>query len=134
MSSEEESGSQVVALEDEEEADEGAETVSRPRPKVGAAAAVAGEEELGEGLEDDLGAVAEEEEEAPAAVEAAPAEWGALPALVLLPCVILLFLVGLMGFELVQGMWGYQQGGRLTGPVTQGIAKIFLDKDALPKD
>ena len=67
-----------------------------------------------------------------AAPSAAPAaEWGALPALMLLPALIVLIVVGLMGFELVQGMWGYHQPTKSTSLVTTEIAKMF---DVAPKE
>jgi hypothetical protein len=143
----EESGSQVVALEDEEEVDAAAETVQRPKKKKpakkqAAAAAVGGAalEELAD--VDDEAAVSEEEEVEPApqrgraapaaAVAAAPAQWGAMPAIVLLPCVVVMLLAGFMGFELVRSMVGYQQPGKVSGFLAEGLAKTFnLD---LPKD
>ncbi|MBI1915914.1 MAG: hypothetical protein HYS12_14440 [Planctomycetes bacterium] len=123
MVAEDESGSQVVALEDEEEADEAAATVSR-RPRGGRGAVVEEEEEspfgeIGPGVE------AEEEEEvagAPGRVrveyrEVPSAPWGPLPVVLLVPCVLVLFVVGLMGFELVQSMLAYQKGNQYTGLV-----------------
>lgn len=130
----EESGSQVVPLEDEEEYDEGAATVQRP---AGGAAVEdeEGLEDLGEELDEDLNeAPALEEEVETAAVSAAaapPAEWGALPALVLMPCTILLFLVALMSFELIQGMWGYHTGNKVSNLIIRPIAKMLVD-DKLP--
>ena len=133
----EESGSQVVPLEDEEEYDEGAATVQRQ-----AAGALAEDEEgledIGEDLDADLDeepVLEEDEEGQPAVVSAAPAppaEWGAMPALVLLPCTILLFVVGLMSFELIQGMWGYHRGTKVSNLIIRPIAKMFVDK--LPDD
>jgi excisionase family DNA binding protein len=129
----EESGSQVVPLEDEEEYDEGAATVQRPA--VGGA--VEDEEgigDLGEALDEDLDQAAVEEEEAEpvAAAAAPPAEWGAMPAIVLIPCTLILFVVSLMSFEMIQGMWGYHKGSRVSNLVIHPIAKMFDDK--LPED
>jgi hypothetical protein len=112
-----ESGSQVVAL-DEEEADEAAATVTaKGRPGA----------ELEEEVElDELAEVPEEEaeveeEEAVGAVREVvrerlirPAPWGVLPVILMLPCVIVMFLVLLMGLELVQSAVGYQPPGFLT--------------------
>jgi excisionase family DNA binding protein len=133
------SGSQVVPLE-EEEADEAAATVQRKRLK-GAAAAEDEEdiEDLGEALDDDLDAepALEEDEVEPAVVAAvpeAPAEWGVMPALVLLPCTILLFVVGLMSFELIQGMWGYHTGNKVSSLIIHPIAKMVSGEDNLPKN
>jgi len=126
MVAEDESGSQVVALEDEEEADEGAATVSRPR-RAGRGAVLEEEEEDEESEFAGIGADVEEEEEEEAVgapgrarveyreVPATP--WGPLPALLLVPCVLVLFVVGLMGFELVQSMLAYQKGNQYTGLV-----------------
>src|SRR5262249_35004400 len=78
-----ESGSQVVPLEDEEEADEGAATVQR-KAKTRSRTATPGEEsleDLGEALDEDLDeAPAEEEEVGPAvaAAPAPPADWGVM--------------------------------------------------------
>jgi excisionase family DNA binding protein len=133
MAAEEESGSQVVAL-DEEEAEAGAATVQRPAPKKKTVLLPEADEE--EGLDDLMGVAGEavveeelEEEEAPALVGAAPApvEWGAW-SLLLLPCVLVLLLVGMLAFELLQGMTGYHKPGLLTSQ----LAKIL--KAPLPKD
>jgi hypothetical protein len=73
---------------------------------------VADDEGFGE-LEEEAEAEAEEEE---AVYEKAlpTAPWGALPVVFMLPCVIVLFLVGIMGFELVQSMVGHKPPGMLT--------------------
>jgi hypothetical protein len=154
-SADEESGSQVVALEDEPEVDEAAETVQRPKkkgkpaakkkaaPKEEADELLAGgdEEEPLEELADidDEEAVAEEEgAETPsrrtpvAAAPAAPAPWGPVPALFLLPCLVVMLLAGLMGYELINNMVGYQQPGKVSGFLAESIAKTF-DLE-LPKD
>jgi len=136
-----ESGSGVVALDDDEEVDDGAATVARPaakpRPKTKAKPQKAADrDESSEGLDvglDEDEPVGEEEDEratAPAVVEAGAAPWGPLPAILLMPTVIVLFVVGLMGFELVRGMWGYHQPG-ISRPVIDGIAGMFTE---LPKD
>ena len=92
---EEESGSQVVALEDEGELGEGEEPAFDQFEAEG-------EEEV--------------EEEEPAAYEKAlpTAPWGVLPVAVMLPCVIVLFLVSVMGFELVQTVAAHKPPGMLT--------------------
>jgi hypothetical protein len=116
-----ESGSQVVALDDEE-ADEGAATVAKRRAEV------AEEEEAGE-IEEILGEEEAEEELEPATV-AAPAEWGKLPAILMIPCVLLMFAITLMSFELLHTMWGYNQTYRPTGP----ILKLVTPSDLLPDE
>jgi excisionase family DNA binding protein len=127
-----ESGSQVVALEGDEEADAGAATVARPRKAARPKAAVAEEEEAGELEAEPREEPAEEEEAYAPAAAAPPAEWGPVPAIALFPAVILLFLVGIMGFELVHGLWGYHKGNKVTTPLTHSIARIF--DDSLPKE
>jgi Helix-turn-helix domain len=89
----EESGSQVVALEDEGELGEGEEPAF-----------------------DQFEAEGEEgAEEAAVSEKALPtAPWGVLPVAVMLPCVIVLFLVSVMGFELVQSVAAHKPPGMLT--------------------
>ena len=131
------SGSQVVALEDEEEAEAGAATVMRPRPRLAGGTA----EEVGEfdelDLEGEPEALIDEEGElvagrAPAA--APPAKWGAFPAIAMIPCVILMFLVCLMSWEMMTIMWSYHQDQRITGWIAPWLARTFLGDDAVPKD
>jgi len=138
LESGEESGSQVVPLEDVEESDEGAATVQHR-----AAAALAEDEEgledIGEALDEDLDqepALEEEEERAPAvaAAPAPPAEWPAWVAIPTMLCTIVLFLVGLMSFELIQGMWGYHRGTKVSNLIIHPIAKMVSGEDKLPDD
>ena len=131
MAVDEESGSQVVALDDEEEVDEGAATVARSGRR---GAATVDEEEAGEFAgEEEL-----EEEVAPgrraAPVAAGPADWGVLTPVVLLCSFLVLFLLGLMSFELVHGMWGYHQSTKVASPVVHAIAGLFMDQKDLPSD
>jgi hypothetical protein len=136
LDSAEESGSQVVPLEDEEEYEEGAATMQRAAAGPGVAEGEEGLDDIGEALDEDLDREPALDEEAePAALAAAPAapvEWGSLPALVLLPCTIILFIVGLMSFEMIQGMWGYHKGAKVSNLIIRPIAKMFDDK--LPED
>jgi hypothetical protein len=121
---EEESGSQVVALEDEE-ADEGAATVARGARGRRALDEDLGDLEVAEDLEE------EDEEIAPrrvAAAAAAPAYWGPVPFAFLVPTAIVLFVAGLMSFELLHGMWGYRQGNKASGPVIKKVAELFGEK------
>ena len=53
---------------------------------------------------------------------AAPTKWGALPAMVLLPSLLLTFLGGLMSFELLRGMWGYHQPSPPQNMLVRGVA------------
>ncbi len=116
----EESGSAVVPIE--EESEEGAE---------GEELGEAFPEELDEDLDHEAAALAEEEE-APVMAAAPAAPWGVLPALVLLPSVIILFIVGLMSFELLQGMWGYHKPSKVSNLIIHPLAKSF--DDSLPSD
>lgn len=131
----EESGSQVVPLEDEEEFDEGAATVQRK-----AAGAAAKKGDLGEELDEDLNEapVAEEEDEvamAAAPVAAAPpADWPVWVPLVSMCSTIFLFIVSLMSFELIQGMWGYHTGNKVSNLIIHPIAKMVSGEDKLPEN
>jgi hypothetical protein len=129
----EESGSQVVPLEDEEEIDEGAATVQRK-----ASGAAAAEEDLGEELDEDLDEAPGAEEEvgtAAAPVAAAPpADWGVAIPLVSLLTTIFLFIVTLMSFELIQGMWGYHTGNKVSNMIIHPIAKMVSGEDKLPEN
>jgi hypothetical protein len=58
-------------------------------------------------------------------VAAAPANWGVLPALLLFPCVLVMFLLGLMSFELLHGMWGYKQTTKPAGFVVKTFTELF---------
>jgi excisionase family DNA binding protein len=142
-----ESGSEAVALEDVdadledsdfdldimegeeepvvdvgEDADAGAATVAQRRRPLR-------EEE--EDLDLEVAPAAEEEEEEVAApVAAAPATWGPLPAIFLIPAVIVLFLVSLMSFEMVNGMWGYKKSTPVGKLIVHKLAKQF--DDSLP--
>jgi hypothetical protein len=117
-----ESGSQVVAL-DEEEADEGAATVAKRRAEVA-------EEEEGGEIDELLGEEAAEEPVGAPVGVAAPTEWGLVPALLLIPCVLAMFLIALMSFELLHSMWGYNQAYKPTG----AILKALTPSDMLPDD
>lgn len=141
--SDETTGSQVVALEDEEDSDPEAATVMKTRR--GARAAVAEDEEAGEfdnlDLEgEDQEVVTEDVEEEPVTAGAGayappkPARWGAIPVIFMLPCVILMFLVGLMSWEMMNIMWGYHQGQKVSGLVVPWVTETFLGKDKAPKD
>ena len=139
--SDETSGSQVVALEDEEDSDPEAATVMRTRR--GAKAEVVEGEEAGEfdnlDLEGEPQEVVEEEEgvapvPAGAYAPSRPARWGAIPVVFMLPCVILMFLVGLMSWEMMNIMWGYHQGQKVSGLVVPWMADTFLGKDKAPKE
>jgi hypothetical protein len=125
-----ESGSQVVALDDEAEADEGAETVARPRR--GGAAIAEDEAEVDELL----GGEAEPEGSdemvgAGAAVAAEPEPWGPVPAIGLGLTVVVMILVTFISYEQLQSMWGYRTGSGVANSITRAIGGLFSD---LPKE
>jgi hypothetical protein len=133
-----ESGSQVVALEDEDAADSAARTMARRGKRRAPVGVEEGEvDELLEADEREEAAAevgeGEEETVSPRLAAAAPAApWGALPAVFLLPCVVVLLIAGLMGYELIHGMWGYQQPSKVSGFLTDEVARWFYPDD-LPK-
>jgi len=147
----ESSESQVVALDEDEEADDAAATIARPKMSKSKTKAkiTPVEEEPELDLEDleasgprkkpkpdeegeDEDAEEEEEDDVVSAAPAAPVEWGSLPAILLAPTVLVLFVVGLMGFELIQSMWGYHRPAKVGRPLIDAIARTF--DDTLPKD
>jgi hypothetical protein len=122
----EDSGSQVVALEGEE-ADEGSATVAykgSQEPDSGDESA----SESGELLSDDELDQYEEVEgqgrlrRAPVMVAAPQANWGLMPALVMIPCVTIMFLLACMGFELMNNMAGYNASSRPTATLAKHVA------------
>ncbi len=132
LEEEDSSGSQVVTID--EDADDAAATVAKPRKTKTKTKAKPPPSEDEAELDLDLEKEPErdpdevEEEEPVTTRVAAPApEWGVLPALVLMPTVLLMFVAALMGFELVQGMWGYNKPNTAGKPVLNTFAKIFAD-------
>jgi excisionase family DNA binding protein len=129
VESDDESKSQVVALEDEEDLEE----VSQPKRKTKTLAADEDEESPFGDIGPVLGEEEEEEEELVAAtgkarveyVEKPAAPWGPVPAILMVPCVIVLFVVGLMGFELIQGMMSYQKTGKYSSVVLQPLTEAI---------
>ena len=128
---EEESASEVVELEEELETDDDA-----PKGKKRRRAAM--DDEDGESASEALSDIDEDEEEQPVLVTpgtpAKPARWGPLPALVLMPCLLVMFLVSLMGYEMIHGMWGFHQPTKTTSPITRMVAGMFLTENELPKE
>jgi hypothetical protein len=133
MVAEDESGSQVVALEDEEEADEGAATVQRKArtgAKAGRPKAAPSELALSESEEESPYANLDTEEAAGKVKieyrETPATPWGPVPALLLIPSVLVLFVVGLMGFELVQSMLAYQKGNKASGLIIEPLTEAVM--------
>lgn len=69
----------------------------------------------------------EEEEGAPAGavVERPTKPWGIIPVLLLAPTVLVVFLGAIMGYELLNTMWGYQQPRKPAAPLVRGLADTF---------
>jgi len=111
-------GSDVAAVEDEESAEDLAATVPTKRAgkkpaKKPAATEVDDVGEFGDldEVEEEAGLDEESVATGGAATVAVPqAPWGVFPVAVLFPCVIVLLLLGMMGFELVQTQQGYKPG------------------------
>lgn len=119
---EDESQSQVVALD--EEADEAATTRATDGEEMVADESGFGDLEVAEGEEE----VAEVEEALAGKTIVKekliePAPWGPLPVVFMLPCVLVMVLVGILGFELVQSAGGYKTPGFLTKAISEMIGK-----------
>lgn len=110
IASEDESASQVVALEEEGDyAEDAQETVT-------------GEFDDVEVDDDDVEGEVREKVVVQEVVRERwlkPAPWGVLPVIFMLPCVVILLLVGIMGFELVQGSGNFKSSGLLTRSVAE---------------
>ncbi len=89
------------------------------------------EDSVGGALRGVSGDADEEEEEEELAVAGAgagayrPVPWGVVPALFLFPALVLTLIGALMGFELLQTMWGYQQPRKPAAPLVRSIASQF---------
>lgn len=120
---EDESGSAVVPIDDDEDVDDAAATArgtaARRKRKL-----ADDDDEGDEDVEEDE----DEDEEVAAAPDAKPAPWGVFPTLMLMPTVVVLFLVGLMAFEMIRGMWGYHRGTKVSDLILRPIAKMVDDK------
>ncbi len=66
----------------------------------------------------------------PAAVVAAPARWGALPAVVLLMTLPFVFIGALSSYEVMKGMLGYHQSNAPSNTLVRGIAGALGEKVA----
>lgn len=147
---EEDSGSQVVVLDDEIEAQE-VEEDEAPRKSKKKKKVVEEVEEDAEAdgpavsfddmdLEENLSASAAlkgvrgeeiDEDEEERTVEVSGAPWGVLPAILLVPTVFVIFLGGLMAYEMMHSMWGYHQPNKPTTLVIDNVADML---DMKPKD
>lgn len=120
VAADDESASEVVAIEEEE--------VRSKKKKIKKKKVADDDDEsdvdLGdlddeESAADALAGVHEEREieEREVIVQTVPARWGALPAVLMFPTVLILFLGGLMAFETLHSVWGYQQSTKPTTPL-----------------
>lgn len=154
ISVDDESASQVVVLDDETEAP------VKPKKKGGKKKPVVEEEEVAEEdlvveTEADEDAVSfddmeldesvsaskalegvseeaeEEEEEHEVVVVSRAAPWGVFPALFMLPTIFIVFLAGIMGYELMQSMWGYHQSTQPSSLIVDQVAQTL---DMKPKE
>jgi hypothetical protein len=55
----------------------------------------------------------------------APPRWGPLPAILLLPCLVIVLIGGMMAFEMIRGQVGYQQPNKPSDVLVRGMAKQF---------
>lgn len=137
-----ESGSEVVAVETDTDLDGGFEVdVAEDDADVVAAddeavllddeEAVDFEEDTGESAARALRGVSRGEEAVPVRAAApAPAAWGPLPAAVLLPSMVFLFLGSIMSYEALRGMWGYHQPSQPANGLIRGVAELVSGKVA----
>jgi hypothetical protein len=114
LAADEESGSQVVAL-DEEEVEPVAEESEVTAP-----------EEEGEFADLEEEAELEEDETRPARVEVRerllrPAPWGPVPAIVMFLCVPIMMLSGMVGYEMVQSSVAQRPPGLMTRTLNDGV-------------
>jgi hypothetical protein len=145
VAAEEPSASEVVLLEDEEEAPKKGPKSKAPtkvKPKKVAESTEEGDVDLAdvEPADEDDASVSkalkgakgkkrgadedEDEEAAPAGtvVERPTKPWGIIPALFLTPTLLVVLLGALMGYEMLQTMWGYQQPRKPAAPIIRGLA------------
>jgi hypothetical protein len=78
-----------------------------------------------------LEGVRDEEEEEQVVVVTGSPPWGVFPALFLLPTIFIVFVAGIMGFELMQSMWGYHQS---TQPSSLVVDKVATALDMKPAE
>jgi excisionase family DNA binding protein len=122
LAADEESGSQVVALDEEE-------------------IEAAGDDEVEINIEEDgefgdleVEGDADEEYDTRPTREVVrdrilrPAPWGPMPTIVMLPCVVIMLLVGLVGFEMVQSSVAHRPPGFMTRTLNDGLVGIGLSK------
>ena len=135
--SDSDSGSQVVEVDDGNDADPMGATAEFNELEVvedGSSSQVVAIDEVEEVEEivEEVSEVSEdvEEEEVEAnrpLVYAGEAPWGPLPTIFLIPGVLILFVVSLMSLELMRGMYGFNKGTGFTSIIIKPIAEMFTD-------
>jgi excisionase family DNA binding protein len=116
-----ETGSEVIVID--EEAEEGEATAVKPEEVEEVVEAVEESEELT--VEE-----AAEDERAPAttvAVEAKPAEWGWI-SLVHFPTAVVMLFVGFLLFEMMRGIWSYNQPTAVGSHIYNMFSGVMKDK------
>ena len=134
--SDSDSGSQVVEVDDGNDADPLGATAEFNELEVvedGSSSQVVAiddveeVEEVVEEVSEVTEEVEEEVEEGRTLVYAGDAPWGALPTIFLIPGVLILFVVGLMSLELMRGMYGFNKGTGFTSIIIKPISEMFTD-------
>ncbi len=134
--SDSDSGSQVVEVDDGNDADPMGATAEFNELEVvedGSSSQVVAIDEVEE-VEEIVEEVSEVSEDAEEEVEvnrplayAGEAPWGPLPTIFLIPGVLILFVVSLMSLELMRGMYGFNKGTGFTSIIIKPIAEMFTD-------
>lgn len=128
LAQEEESGSQVVALDEEDSEVSADDTAVVDDVEVEDESSDFADLDADVEVEDDDAVEVDVDDGSPARTRTVikeklipPAPWGVMPVIFMLPCVIIMFLVGILGFEMVQTTAGFKPPGVLT----QAIAETF---------
>jgi hypothetical protein len=134
--SDSDSGSQVVEVDDGNDADPMGATAEFNELEVvedGSSSQVVAIDEIEE-VEEIVEEVSEVSEEVEEEVEenrplvyAGEAPWGPLPTIFLIPGVLILFVVSLMSLELMRGMYGFNKGTGFTSIIIKPIAEMFTE-------
>ncbi|GEM_PF-349806 len=133
--SDSDSGSQVVEIDDGTEADPMGATAEFNTSddlevvEDGSSSQVVAIDDIEELIEVVIEEEAEVENETreTVLVQAGETSWGALPAMVLIPGVLILFVVGLMSLELMRGIYGYNKGTGFSSIIIKPLAEMFTD-------
>jgi len=58
----------------------------------------------------------------------APVAWGVVPAIFLIPCVLVMFLIAAMSFEMLHSLIGYEPASKPSGALVKWVARTFGEK------